>query len=808
MMNSKTQSKKIQALILVLIFFTQIIFSQTLDIPENNAICVPTEPILVFSGTSGSSTVEILDCSTIDLSAYSYQNTFDVDFSVVNDDLSGITYNPLTNTLFAVTNGGNLGSVFEAIYEISLNGNIINTFNLADADDLLGTPHFDDTEGIVHLYARTFAVVEEKRGRIAILDLPTTSADIYYSDADIIQLPGTWSNAVNNGLEGISYNPLTNQLHVVKESNLKKYYTIDMPTVFPANNPTLTERDLTVMNIQEATGAHYMGLTSAFAGTGVANNRLIVDEAGMKLVEVDVDYQIISEIPLPARKYEGVTMDNNGTIYLTQEPNKIHVYTRPAWPSVIHSATVSQGGYIVPIGVLDESTEYCWRVHNNGNTSATHSFTTIGTRTICATISGGENDVEELLNQDMYISSSDLELIHDPNPDRLYQKIGLRYEDLGIPQGATILSAHLQFTTDEITSGTVNLTIQGEDADHSTPFTLTNGNLSARPTTQAAATWSPPDWQLAGERGAKQQTPDLTPILQEIVDRNGFDQNSAVAFIISGSSTNKRIAKSYEGSPALAPQLCVTFTPEACGGETCVEANISLWLEGAYDPTGNTMRTRLHNQNVLPAENIGTNPVVAGQPYFNPPWNYPGTEGTGWQINDYNSAVVDWVLVSFRKEPAANSEVFKAAALLHNDGNIHFLEQCALSDNLMQDPLYVVVDHRNHLVAMSHIAMPPAVTLNTNGDEYITFTYDFRQQDSYNSAGFGQKELPNGQRALFAGDINGDCDINGADNSIRSGQNGIFGQYIEGDVNMDADVNGSDRGVWSPNSGYSSGVPK
>jgi len=221
------------------------------------------------------------------------------------------------------------------------------------------------------------------------------------------------------------------------------------------------------------------------------------------------------------------------------------------------------------------------------------------------------------------------------------------------------------------------------------------------------------------------------------------------------------------------------------------------------------MRTGLHEQNVLPAENIGTNPVAAGQPYFEAPWNYPGTEGLGWGMDDYDSNVVDWVLVSFRRNPSANSEVFKAAALLHNDGNVHFLEQCALPDSLKQDSLYIVVDHRNHLVAMSHIAIPPAVTLTTNGDELSLFMYNFRQQDSYHSSTtFGQKQLPNGDWSLFTGDINGDYDINGADNSIRSIQNGTFGKYMKGDINLDADVNGTDRGLWSPNSGYSSGVPK
>lgn len=813
MVNINTQVKTIQVLTLVLASLNiNILFSQTLDMPGDGSICVPVEPTFLFSSTDNS-TLEIMDCnaSDINLSAYSLEDSFwlEVNPAGDEDDLSGITYNSTTNTLFAITNGGKPGSHFEAIYEVDLNGNILQTYNLVDGNDSNNPQHFYDTEGIVHMYDRTFAVVEERRGKIAIIDLPITNAAVHqinYSDANIIQIPETWG--ANNGLEGISYDPIANQFHVCKETATREYYVVDVPTVFPANTINYTKHSMQTMNMTDAAGTHYLGLTDRFANSSIANHRLIVDEAGQKVVEIDANYQIIGELPLPATGYEGITMDNEGNIYIVQEPSTIHVYTNPNPSGVIYSAEVSQQGYFMPPDILEEATQYCWRViGDDGGISETYSFTTLGTTTICTGISSGSNDIEELQNGNIYVNSSDLELIYDSNTARLRQKIGLRYEDLGIPRGSVILNAYIQFTTDEISSGTVNLTIKGEDADDASAFSLTNGSLSARPSTAAAVTWSPPAWNTVNEQGLKQQTPDLKNIVQEIVNRNGFDQSSALVFIISSTDTNKRIAESFEGDADLAPQLCITFT-QSCEGNRCVDASLKLTLEGAYNMENDIMRTGLKELTILPLENIGSSPTPA-QPYFQPPWNYPGTEGAGWQAEDYDADVVDWVLVSFRKTPEANSEVFKTAALLHKDGNVHFLEQCPLPDALLSDSLYIAIDHRNHLAAMSHIAIPSAVTLTANGDEYGTFIYDFRQQNSYHTEStFGQKLLPNGEWALFAGDVSHDNDINGADKGIWNQENGRSGEYLDGDTDLNGDVNGSDKGVWSENSGYSSGVPR
>ena len=181
----------------------------------------------------------------------------------------------------------------------------------------------------------------------------------------------------------------------------------------------------------------------------------------------------------------------------------------------------------------------------------------IGQVTICNRISSSIDDVEENGNNgSVYTNSSDIELISDGG--RGNQIIGLRYPSLSIPQGAIIASAYLQFTTDETNTGTCNLLIHGEDIDNSSAFTSTINNVSNRNTTTASASWNPPNWNTVGQSDSDQQSSDLTTIIQEIVDRTGYNSSSAISLIITGSG--ERTAESFDGSASQAAQLCITYT--------------------------------------------------------------------------------------------------------------------------------------------------------------------------------------------------------------------------------------------------------
>jgi hypothetical protein len=71
----------------------------------------------------------------------------------------------------------------------------------------------------------------------------------------------------------------------------------------------------------------------------------------------------------------------------------------------------------------------------------------------------------------MYINSSDVELVQDPNSNNGTQIIGLRFNNINIPQGAIVSDAYITFTSDTPDAGnpsnssatTVSITGQDED---------------------------------------------------------------------------------------------------------------------------------------------------------------------------------------------------------------------------------------------------------------------------------------------------------------------------------------------------------
>jgi hypothetical protein len=173
-------------------------------------------------------------------------------------------------------------------------------------------------------------------------------------------------------------------------------------------------------------------------------------------------------------------------------------------------------------------------------------------------IAKGSDDAEESNAGVIYTNSTDIELVYDSYNAAGNQIVGLRFINLNIPRGATINNAYLQFTCDEVSTAACNLLIKGEAADNSTTFTGTSGNISSRTMTTASVNWTPASWGVIDVAGTDQRTPDLAPILQEIVNRPGFGLSGPITIIVTGSGS--RIAEAYEGVPTAAAKLNVTFT--------------------------------------------------------------------------------------------------------------------------------------------------------------------------------------------------------------------------------------------------------
>lgn len=178
--------------------------------------------------------------------------------------------------------------------------------------------------------------------------------------------------------------------------------------------------------------------------------------------------------------------------------------------------------------------------------------------TATATISSSANDAEESAAGAVDLTSTDLEMVADGA--RGNQVVGLRFTPLGIPRDAIIRSAAIQFAADELQSTATALIIRAQDADNAAAFAATAGNLSTRALTAAGVAWSPAAWATLDERGALQRTPDLSPLMQEIVSRPGWTSGNALAILISG--TGQRTAGSFDDADPQPAALTVNYYTE------------------------------------------------------------------------------------------------------------------------------------------------------------------------------------------------------------------------------------------------------
>ena len=169
-------------------------------------------------------------------------------------------------------------------------------------------------------------------------------------------------------------------------------------------------------------------------------------------------------------------------------------------------------------------------------------------------ISQPSDDAEEsVLTGTVYLHSNDLEIGYDGAVGTDVD-VGLRFTNIDIPNGATITSAYLEFTADEVRTDTTNATIRGEADDNPVSFNALNKRSQWPNYDICKCRWNIPAWSAIGDA---YQSPDISGIVQEIVDRGGWTSGNAMAFIIE--ATGRRNAHSWDGEPLLAPLLHVEY---------------------------------------------------------------------------------------------------------------------------------------------------------------------------------------------------------------------------------------------------------
>ena len=224
---------------------------------------------------------------------------------------------------------------------------------------------------------------------------------------------------------------------------------------------------------------------------------------------------------------------------------------------------------LVGTTVTDANGNYIFGGINNTNMSTYTCGTTPGSADVG--VSSSADDAEQATTGGaVTLNSNDLDFFGETNGGgTAYSNIGVRFNSLAIPQGATITGAYIQFTANNsasVSAGNPTYTIQGQNVDNAATFTTAANNISGRTWLSGQdVSWSPGAWTDSTTTNAS--TPSLTNIVQAIVNRAGWASGNSMAFRVTGSSTAAlyREAESWDDNTAAAPRLVVTYTvPSAC----------------------------------------------------------------------------------------------------------------------------------------------------------------------------------------------------------------------------------------------------
>ena len=289
-------------------------------------------------GAAITATVTIADNETaIDLSRYVRIGRYDLPEptrtahpanSLLAQEASNVTYNWDTDTLFITGDGGT------SIVQVSKTGVLIDSMTLAPGSSPQGTD-FYDTEGLTYVGGGQFVLMEE-RDRTANLFTYTAGTTLAKTGNPNVKSVKLGTTVGNVGLEGICYDPFTGGFICVKEKTPQSIFQTGINfvagTATNGSATTVASTDLfnpSLAGLLDFSDVFSLSNLPALAGTPANSHLLIISQESGQIVHIDRFGNISSTLTIvadagspltvPDMTMEGVTMDRNGFLYITNE---------------------------------------------------------------------------------------------------------------------------------------------------------------------------------------------------------------------------------------------------------------------------------------------------------------------------------------------------------------------------------------------------------------------------------------------------------------------------------------------------------
>ncbi len=244
-----------------------------------------------------------LQAQTVNLSSYVRIGRYDLPEptrttppanSLLAQEVSGVTYNWDTQTLFVIGDGST------SIVQISKTGALINSMTLAQGSSPQGT-EFYDTEGLTYIGNGKFVLVEE-RDRQAVLFTYTAGTTLVRSATQTVKLGTTVGNV---GLEGLSFDPMTGGYIFAKEITPLGIFQsgIDFTAGTATNgSPTTTNSatlfDPALSGVTDFADVYALSNIPSLVGQPNYGNLLVLSQESGKIVNIDRSGTISSTLTI------------------------------------------------------------------------------------------------------------------------------------------------------------------------------------------------------------------------------------------------------------------------------------------------------------------------------------------------------------------------------------------------------------------------------------------------------------------------------------------------------------------------------
>ncbi len=135
---------------------------------------------------------------------------------------------------------------------------------------------------------------------------------------------------------------------------------------------------------------------------------------------------------------------------------------------------------------------------------------------------------------------------------------GFRFNNVSIPPGATITSAHLEVVSPSTAWNQLNFDIYGEATGNSAPLSSTSKPSGRALTTSKVSHSSNVNWPA----GSTISLNEMSSVIQEVINNPSWQLGNSLSVILKGTggTWSRKFVTSFEGSATNAPKLVVTYT--------------------------------------------------------------------------------------------------------------------------------------------------------------------------------------------------------------------------------------------------------